>query len=73
MDVSKIIADLRRERDEIDAAIISLERLVEGKGQRRRGRPPAWLVDLRGTGKSPKSEPREPRNGRIEPPSADER
>jgi len=44
MDVSKILAELREERQQIEEAITSLERLARGRG-RRRGRPPAWLSD----------------------------
>jgi hypothetical protein len=44
MDVTKILADLRQERAQIEEAIISLERLARGRG-RRRGRPPAWLAE----------------------------
>ena len=43
MDVSKILAELRAEREQIEEAILSLERLARGRG-RRRGRPPAWLA-----------------------------
>jgi hypothetical protein len=43
MDVSKVLAELRQEREQIDEAILSLERLVAGRG-RRRGRPPAWMA-----------------------------
>jgi hypothetical protein len=43
MDVTKILAELRQEREQIEEAIISLERLARGRG-RRRGRPPAWLA-----------------------------
>jgi len=43
MDVNKILIDLRQERQQIEEAIISLERLARGRG-RRRGRPPAWLA-----------------------------
>ena len=43
MDVSKILAELREERQQIEEAIVSLERLARGRG-RRRGRPPAWLA-----------------------------
>jgi hypothetical protein len=43
MDVSKILADLRQEREQIEEAILSLERLMRGRGKRR-GRPPAWLA-----------------------------
>jgi len=45
MDVSKMLADLRQERQQIEEAILSLERLVRGRG-RRRGRPPAWLSQI---------------------------
>jgi hypothetical protein len=43
MDVTKILAELRQERTQLEEAIISLERLARGRG-RRRGRPPAWLA-----------------------------
>jgi hypothetical protein len=45
MDVSKILTDLRQEREQIEEAIMSLERLARGRG-RRRGRPPAWMAEL---------------------------
>jgi len=45
MDVTKVLAELRRERDQIDEAILSLERLAAGRG-RRRGRPPAWMANM---------------------------
>lgn len=46
MDLMKILEDLRRERESIEEAILTLERLVEGRG-RRRGRPPSWLAEAR--------------------------
>jgi len=42
MDVSKILADLRREREQLEEAILSLERLARGRGKTR-GRPPTWM------------------------------
>ena len=42
MDVNKMLADLRQEREHIEQAIQTLERLALGQG-RRRGRPPAWM------------------------------
>jgi len=42
MDVNKILAELRQEREQVEDAIISLERLARGRGKRR-GRPPAWM------------------------------
>jgi hypothetical protein len=44
MDVNKMLAELRLERQQIEEAIISLERLARGRGKRR-GRPPAWLKE----------------------------
>lgn len=43
MDVNKMLADLRQEREQIDEAIMILERLARGRGKRR-GRPPAWMT-----------------------------
>ena len=45
MDVSKILNELREERQQIEEAILSLERLARGRG-RRRGRPPAWMAEV---------------------------
>jgi len=44
MDVNKILGELRNEREQIEDAIISLERLARGRGKRR-GRPPAGMKD----------------------------
>ena len=46
MDVAKILAELRQEREQIEEAILSLERLAQGRGKRR-GRPPAWMVEAK--------------------------
>ncbi len=54
MDVTKILAELRQEREQIEEAIISLERLARGRG-RRRGRPPAWLAMAKKRGRPPGS------------------
>jgi hypothetical protein len=42
MDVSKVLAELRQERQQLEEAIVTLERLARGRGKRR-GRPPAWM------------------------------
>jgi len=44
MDVSKILTELRAERQQIEDAIVSLERLARGRGKRR-GRPPSWMSE----------------------------
>jgi hypothetical protein len=46
MDVTKILAELRVEREQIEEAILSLERLAKGRG-RRRGRPPKWMAEAK--------------------------
>lgn len=50
MDVSKILEELRREREQLEEAILSLERLARGRG-RRRGRPPAWMTEAKKRGR----------------------
>jgi len=50
MNLNKILEDLRREREQIDEAILSLERLAAGSGPRR-GRPPAWLKEQKSRGR----------------------
>jgi hypothetical protein len=48
MDLDKVLAQLRAELENLDAAIVSLERLqTEG---RRRGRPPKMQAAARKTG-----------------------
>jgi hypothetical protein len=46
MDVAKILADLRQEREQLEEAILSLERLALGRGPRR-GRPPSWMSQIK--------------------------
>jgi hypothetical protein len=46
MDITKMLAELRQEREAIEEAILTLERLARGRGKRR-GRPPAWLSEMR--------------------------
>lgn len=50
MDVSKILADLKQEREQLEEAILSLERLASGRG-RRRGRPPSWMSEAKKRGR----------------------
>ncbi|MEJ7605021.1 MAG: hypothetical protein WKF37_01855 [Bryobacteraceae bacterium] len=50
MDVNKMLAELRQEREQIEEAIIVLERLARGRGKRR-GRPPLWMTDGEPTAK----------------------
>jgi hypothetical protein len=57
MDVSKILAELRQEREQIEQAILSLEMLARGRG-RKRGRPPAWMAQMTAT--APKRRGRPP-------------
>ncbi len=59
MAVSKILAELREERQQIEEAIVSLERLARGRG-RRRGRPPAWMSGAVGAEAQPKRRGRPP-------------
>jgi hypothetical protein len=54
MDVLKMLSDLRQEREQIEEAIMTLERLARGRG-RRRGRPPAWMSAIKRRGRPPGS------------------
>jgi hypothetical protein len=50
MDITKMLADLRAERDQVSEAIVVLERLAVGRG-RRRGRPPKWMAEVKRRGR----------------------
>jgi hypothetical protein len=63
MDVLQMLADLRQEREQIEEAIVVLERLARGHGKRR-GRPPAWMAaatEIKKRGRPPgsKNKPKE--------------
>jgi len=45
MDLTRILAELRQEREQLEQAILTMERLAHSHG-RRRGRPPAWLSTI---------------------------
>jgi hypothetical protein len=66
MDVAKIVAELKAEREQIEEAIVSLERLARGR-VRGPGRPPNWLADT-----TPKKRGRPPgsRNKVAAPPKS---
>jgi len=49
-----MLAELREQRDQIDQAIIVLERIAAGQGKRR-GRPPAWMAATKRRGRPPGS------------------
>jgi len=61
MDVRQILEQLIEERNQIDEAILSLERLAAGRG-RRRGRPPAWMSVIKDA--SPAASDKPKRRGR---------
>jgi hypothetical protein len=50
MDILKMLADFRVERQRIEEAIIALERLATGTRGKRRGRPPKWMSDASAEG-----------------------
>jgi hypothetical protein len=43
MDILRMLADLRTERQQIEEAIFTIERLAAGTRGKRRGRPPKWM------------------------------
>jgi hypothetical protein len=54
MNLTKMLDELRQEQNQIAEAILNLERLALGRGKRR-GRPPAWLVQVKKRGRPPGS------------------
>jgi hypothetical protein len=51
MDILKMLAELRAERERTEEAIAVLERLARGQGKRR-GRPPKWMTEAKRKGKA---------------------
>jgi hypothetical protein len=60
MDVNRILAALRQEREQLDAVIVNLEHLAQSR-EHRRGRPPAILTAARKRGRPRGSKNRTPR------------
>jgi hypothetical protein len=60
MNITQMIVELRSERENIDQAIAVLERIALGQGKRR-GRPPAWMTQVkrRGRPKGSKNKPKD--------------
>jgi hypothetical protein len=46
MNVTEILTELRSEREGIQLAILSLERLTSPT-RKRRGRPPKWMAEIK--------------------------
>ena len=70
MDVNKMLAELRQEREHIQDAIIVLERLARGRGKGP-GRPPLWLsqaVPMKRRGRPPgsKNRPKDEKASAVE-------
>jgi hypothetical protein len=59
MDINKMLEELREERTGVEEAIMTLERLASGRG-RRRGRPPAWMSNVKRRGRPKGSKNRKP-------------
>ena len=59
MDINKMLDELRAEREQVEQAILVLERLARGQGKRR-GRPPKWMTGMkrRGRPKGRKNKPK---------------
>jgi hypothetical protein len=60
MDINKMLAELKLEREQLEQAMMILENLARNRG-RRRGRPPAWMSQMKRRGRPPGSKNR-PKN-----------
>ncbi len=63
MDINKILDELKAEREQVEMAIVSLERLGAAQGKRR-GRPPKWLSEVKAAAAAPKRRGRPPGSGK---------
>jgi len=50
MDIHRILEELRSEKERLEEAILTIERLAAGSLGKRRGRPPKWLEGARAGG-----------------------
>jgi hypothetical protein len=54
MDIHRILMELRSEKERLEEAILTIERLAAGSLGKRRGRPPKWMANVKvATGASP--------------------
>ncbi|MGD0436088.1 MAG: hypothetical protein ABSB86_06465 [Bryobacteraceae bacterium] len=54
MEIEKMLAELRAERDQLEEVILIFERIAVGRGKRP-GRPPAWMTAIKRRGRPPGS------------------
>ena len=47
MDIHRILAELRSEKERLEEAILTIERLASGHLGKRRGRPPKWMASVK--------------------------
>jgi hypothetical protein len=47
MDIHSILAELRSEKERLEEAILTIERLAVGSLTKRRGRPPKWIASAK--------------------------
>ena len=47
MDIHRILAELRSEKERLEEAILTIERLAAGHIGKRRGRPPKWMTSAK--------------------------
>ena len=65
MDIHSILAELRTEKQRLEEAILTIERLAVGSLTKRRGRPPKWLANVKAeAGSSVAGESVAPKKGR---------
>jgi|GEM_PF-796737 len=65
MDIHSILAELRSEKERLEEAILTIERLAVSSSAKRRGRPPKWMASVKAdAGPSPASKALTPRKRR---------
>jgi len=53
MDIHSILTELRSEKERLEEAILTIERLAAGSMGKRRGRPPKWMTSLKSATSAP--------------------
>jgi hypothetical protein len=53
VDVHRILAELRTEKQRLEEAILTVERLASGQMGKRRGRPPKWMASVKAATAAP--------------------
>ena len=64
MDIHWMLGELRSEKERLEEAILTIERLAAGSLGKRRGRPPKWMAGAKALGAQLSAKTRAPKKRR---------